>query len=114
MKFIFSRVLIAFIFVTLVGSAAFGKERKVSVAFTADTMVNGTLVKKGDYEIKFDDQTGELSVRKNGKEVAKATARTEKREKKADRSGIRISTEGSERRLIGVTFGGSDQEAVIA
>jgi len=39
-----------------------GKVEKKTVTFTEDIMVNGTLVKKGDYEIKFDDSTGELSV----------------------------------------------------
>ena len=34
-------------------------------------MVNGTLVKAGDYEVKFDQSTGELSVIKNGKVKAK-------------------------------------------
>src|SRR5882672_2238567 len=113
MKFILNRVLIALVFVALAAPVAFGKERKVTITFATDTMVSGTLVKKGAYDLKFDDQTNQLSVLKNGKEVAKASGRMEKRDRKADRSGIRTELSGSDRRLIGVSFAGSDQEVVL-
>lgn len=113
MKFSLNRILIAFIFVTLVGSAAFAKGGRATVSFPLDTQVNGTTIKKGTYDLKFDETTNELSVLKNGKEVAKASGRMEKRERKADQTSFRTVIEGSARRLVGVTFGGSDQEVVI-
>ena len=35
-----------------------GKVEKKTVMFPDDVMVNGTLVKAGDYEVKFDEGTG--------------------------------------------------------
>ncbi len=49
-----------------------GKVEKKTITFPDDIMVNGTLVKAGDYEVKFDEGTGELSIIKNGE--VKATS----------------------------------------
>jgi hypothetical protein len=97
----------------LTSVAAFAKVQKHSVIFDTDTKVGGTVVKKGTYDLKFDDQSGELSIIKNGKTVAKAMAKTEAREKKASDFQVR-STSGNESQLLGVTFGGSTQDVVIS
>ena len=44
-----------------------GKSEKKMVTFPEDMMVNGTLVKAGDYEVKFDEATGTLSILRNGR-----------------------------------------------
>ena len=75
--------------------------------------VNGTVVKKGTYDVKFDDESGQLSIEKNGKVVAQAMAKLEQREKKANDFQLRSTTNGDETNLIGVTFGGSDKNVVI-
>src|ERR1700694_31241 len=59
------------------------KVKKETVTFTSDVMVNGTLVKAGDYEVKFDETTGELAILKDGKVKAKTAARLEQRTDKA-------------------------------
>lgn len=90
-----------------------GKVEKKMVTFTEDTMVNGTLVKKGDYEIRFDDSTGELSVMKNGKVKAKTAAHYEARSDKAKSTALRTIGSGSNVELKGITFGGSDQDVIV-
>jgi hypothetical protein len=75
-----------------------GKVEKKTVTFTEDIMVNGTLVKKGDYEIKFDDSTGELSVIKNGKVKAKTSAHYEARSDKAKTTALRTIGAAQQRR----------------
>jgi len=90
-----------------------GKVEKKTVTFTDDTMVNGTLVKKGEYEIKFDDSTSELSVVKNGKVVAKTAAHYEARNDKAKSTALRTVEAGGNVELKGITFGGSDQNVVV-
>jgi hypothetical protein len=90
-----------------------GKVEKKTVTFTEDIMVNGTLVKKGDYEIKFDDSTGELSVIKNGKVKAKTSAHYEARSDKAKITALRTVGAGSNVELKGITFGGSDQDVIV-
>jgi|SRR4029453_1322643 hypothetical protein len=90
-----------------------GKVEKKMVTLTEDIMVNGTLVKKGDYEIKFDDSTGELSVIKNGKVKAKTVAHYEARSDKAKSTALRTVDAGGNVELKGITFGGSDQDVIV-
>jgi hypothetical protein len=92
---------------------AFAKVHKEKVTFDSDIKVNGTVVKKGTYDVKFDDESGQLSITKNGKVVAQAMAKLEQREKKANDFQLRSTTVGDETNLIGVTFGGSDKNVVI-
>ena len=67
----------------------------------------------GTYDVKFDDQSGQLSIAKNGKVIAQAMARFEQRAKKANDFQLRSVTSGDETQLTGVTFGGSDKDIVI-
>lgn len=55
---------------------AAGKSRKVT--FLTDVMLNGTVIKKGTYQVTFDEKTGELSILDKKTVVAKANARMEK------------------------------------
>jgi hypothetical protein len=98
----------------LTGVVAFAKVHKQKVTFENDMKVNGTLVKKGTYELKFDDESGQLSISKNGKQVAQTMARVESREKKANDFQLRSTVSGDEMHLTGVTFGGSDKNIVIS
>lgn len=113
MKFVVNRVMVAFLLVTLAGAAAFAKSNMGTVSFSSNIKVNGTLVKKGNYDVRFDEKTGQLSIEKNGKVVAKTAARLEKRSRKA--AGIEVQTilEGMDQRLVGIAFGGSDQNVLV-
>jgi hypothetical protein len=59
-----------FVVCALVGTVAMAKTRSHTVEFDQDTMVNGTLVKKGEYQAKFDEQANELTILKNGHDIA--------------------------------------------
>ena len=113
MKSIVNRMLVVMLVGALTSVAAFAKVHKQRVNFDNDIKVNGTVVKKGSYDLKFDDETGQLSIVKNGKIVAQAMARTEDRQKKAGDFQLRSEVNGGETQLIGVTFGGSDKNVVI-
>ena len=113
MKSIVNRMLVVLAIGALTSVVAFAKVQKHRVTFESDIKVNGTLVKKGTYDVKLDDETGQLTIEKNGKTVAQATTRLENREKKAGDFQLRSSVNGGETQLTGVTFGGSDKDAVI-
>ena len=113
MKSIVNRIAVVLVVGALTSMVAFAKVQKHKVTFETDIKVNGTLVKKGTYDVKFDDQTGQLSIVKNGKTVAEATARVEARSKKASDFQLRSTMNGDEAQLIGVTFGGSDKDLLI-
>ena len=113
MKSIVKRILVVIMVGALTSVIALAKVHKEKVTFENDIKVNGTLVKKGTYDVKFDDTSGQLSIVKNGKTVAQAMARLESREKKANDFQLRSTTTGEETELIGVTFGGSDKNVVL-
>jgi len=108
-----SKIMAVLMVGALTGVVAFAKVHKQRVTFENDIKVNGTLVKKGNYELKFDDETGQLTIAKNGKTVVQAMAKVESREKKANDFQLRSTVNGDETQLTGVTFGGSDKDIVI-
>ena len=75
MKLMVSRMVAILMVGALTGVVAFAKVHKQKVTFDNDIKVNGTLVKKGTYDVKFNDESGQLSIEKNGKTVAQAMAR---------------------------------------
>jgi len=113
MKSIVSKMVAVVMVGALTSVVALAKVHKQKTTFESDIKVNGTLVKKGTYDVKFDDETGQLTIAKNGKTVAQATAKLEQREKKANDFQLRSTVNGDEQQLTGVTFGGSDKDVVI-
>jgi hypothetical protein len=113
MKSMVSKMMAVLMVGALTSVVALAKVHKQKVTFESDIKVNGTLVKKGTYDVKFDDETGQLAIVKNGKTVAQAMAKLEPREKKANDFQLRSTANGDELQLTGVTFGGSDKDVVI-
>jgi len=113
MKSIVNRIVVVIMVGALASVAAFAKTHKHRVTFENDIKVNGTLVKKGNYDVKFDDATGQLSIIKNGKTVAQTMAKLEARAKKANGFQLRSIGNGDEAELVGLTFGGSDKDVVV-
>jgi hypothetical protein len=114
MKSILNRVVVVLMVGALTSVVALAKVQKHKVTFEKDLKVNNTVIKKGTYDVKFDDQTGQFSVVKGNKVVVQTTARLEPRSKKASDFFIRSSGDGSDAQLVGVTFGGSDKDIVIS
>ena len=114
MKSIVNRVIVVLMVGALTSVVALAKVHKHTVTFENDTKVNGTVVEKGTYDLKFDDATGQLSIVKNGKTIAQAMTKLEPRSKKAADFQIRSTGAGSDAQLLGVTFGGWDKDVVIS
>jgi hypothetical protein len=113
MKSIVNRIIVALLLVTLTGVAAFAKSKRTTVKFAVDTRVSETLVKNGTYEVVFNDETGELSILKGQKVVAKTTARLEMRDAKGRTTEIHTIRDGDATVFIGIAFGASDQKVVL-
>lgn len=113
MKSIVNRIVVVVMVGALTSIAAFAKTHKERVTFENDIKVNGTVVEKGSYDLKFDDETGQLSISKNGKVVAQTMTKLEARTKKAKGFQLRSVGSGDDTQLVGVTFGGSDKDVMI-
>ena len=90
-----------------------GKVEKKTITFPEDVMVNGTLVKAGDYEVAFDESTNELSIIKNGEVKVKTAAHIEARSDKAKSTALRTIEKGGTTELLGVTFGGATRDVMV-
>ena len=77
MKQTLQRAVLALVLTVLVSGAAYADVTSKNVRFDDDLTVGGTLIKKGTYKVSFDDKTNELTISRNGKVVAKTTARLE-------------------------------------
>jgi hypothetical protein len=74
MKKRFQTMALALIVFALLSPAAFADVKTKTVTFQTDVKVGETLVKKGTYNARFDDQSKELTILKDKKVVAKTTA----------------------------------------
>lgn len=114
MKSLITRIAIALVITSLMGATALAaKSRRQALKLESNLKVNGTLVKKGDYELQVEEEKNELSILKNGKVVARANFTNEQRSDKANKTEIRSVGYGDERSLKSVTFGGSKTAYVI-
>ena len=114
MKSILNRIAVVLLVGALSSVVALAKVHKHKVTFISDIKVSNTLVKKGTYDLKFDDESGQLTIVKNGKVVAQSMAKLEQRDKKASDFRLRSGGSGDDTQLLGVQFGGSDKEVVIS
>jgi len=113
MKSILNRIAVVLVVGALSSVVALAKVQKHKVTFASDIKINNTLMKKGTYDLKFDDETGQFTVSKGNKVVAQSMAKLEQRDKKASDFRLRSSGSGDDTQLLGVTFGGSDKEVVL-
>jgi type 1 fimbria pilin len=117
MKGFMKSTMIALALIALVALGAFAagkdKVRKETVTLISDVTVNGTLLKAGTYDIRFDETTGELAILRDGKIKAKVAMRSQERSEKAQITAFRTESKGSIAELIGVTFAGSNQNLLV-
>ena len=113
MKSLISRIAIALLVTSLASVAAFAKTKTETVKFDTNIKVNGTLINKGVYNLKFDDQTNEVAIVKDNKVIARAPATVEKREHKSRMFSFKSVGEGNDTELTGVTFAGADHNVVV-
>ena len=94
-------------------AAGKGKIKTETVTFATNVTVNGTVLKAGVYQLKFNEETSELSILKDGKVKVKTTAHFAPRSDKARNTAVRTLENGNVSELIGFAFGGSNQDLVL-
>ena len=107
------RMIIAFVVCALASVAAWAGVKNEQVTFTQDVMVNGTLVRQGTYRLKFDENTGELTISRGSNVIARATARLERRDREARQTEVVSFREGESRHLRSISFRGEEQRIVL-
>jgi hypothetical protein len=111
---LFGRYLFAGLTIlALTGVIALAKVKQETVTFTSDVTVGSTTVKAGTYDLRFDEQTGDLEIVKGSKVVAKASTHVEKRSEKARTTEIHTTTNGSVDQLTSIAFRGKDENIIV-
>lgn len=114
MKNHLKRALIALMICSVAAATALaGKTKRAHLKFASDVMVDGTLLKAGAYDFKFNEESGELTILQDGEVKAKTAARLESRTEKARQTGVRTLRVGEVNQFMGLIFGGSSQEVVV-
>ena len=96
MKSIVNRMVVVLMVGALTSVVAFAKVHKHTVTFDSDIKVNGTLVKKGTYQVKFDDETGQLLDPPEWQDNRPGNDQIEARAKKANDFVLRSINNGEE------------------
>ena len=78
MKKRFLNVALLLVVSALLSPVALASVKTKTVTFITDVKIGDTLVKKGTYQAKFDDQTKELTILDGKKVIAKTSANLEK------------------------------------
>jgi hypothetical protein len=94
-----------------VSALASGKGDRISVQETFQ--LNGTTIERGSYDVSFDAEAGELSIKKNGKVIAKSKARAEQSESKSRDTTFTTKTDNGSRVLSSVRFAGDRQTILV-
>ena len=113
MKYFVSRLAVALAILATVATMAVSKTRRDTITLTENVTVNGTLLKKGTYDVSFNDETNELAIIKNGKVVAKTGAKSEQRSNKASQTEVKTFSSNGGIELIGVAFSGTDRNIMV-
>ncbi|HEX8143984.1 MAG TPA: hypothetical protein VF553_15400 [Pyrinomonadaceae bacterium] len=78
MKKIVNRFVVLLVVCSLSSIMALAAGKSKKVTFLTDVTLNGTVIKKGTYQVTFDEKTGELTIADRKNVVAKGNARLEK------------------------------------
>ncbi|MBX7219504.1 MAG: hypothetical protein K1Y36_06130 [Blastocatellia bacterium] len=92
---------------------SFAGEIKKEVTLTKDMTVNGVVLKKGNYKVKFDEKTGDFIMSQGKNEVLRTKAAIQGRQSKTYRTEIHQTAKDGGFELKGFAFEGSDQNVVI-
>lgn len=94
-------------------SLAEAKDRKKSITFVEDVMLNETVIKKGTYEIKFDSTNSKILILKDDEEVASSKVHVETGTRKAMHNSASFKTTDKGQAITGITFAGDKRILVI-
>src|SRR6267378_3726475 len=112
MKYFVRHLSVGLLILMLAGFTAFGKDKTKGawMTFTSDVNVGGSVVKAGEYKVKFNQETNELTVMKGNKVVAKTMAHLQDRADKAHDTTMYLK----DNQLVSIAFSGDRQEVVVS
>ena len=90
------------------------KDLKEHVTIGQQMYVNGTAIKPGRYLVRYDADSSEMKLERNGKVVAQAKATVIVNNDEFDQDAILTTTTSSGTQLTGIRLGGQHEEIRIS
>lgn len=90
-----------------------GKSRSGSFTLNESLIVGETVLEKGQYRLKFDAETNELQVLRDGDVVKSVKARVQENPKKAAYHALETRSNEKGRMLVGVKFEGDRRSFLV-
>ncbi|MBK7995924.1 MAG: hypothetical protein IPK14_21875 [Blastocatellia bacterium] len=112
MKKAFNLVMVLVASVVFFNGLAYAEGKGKKVDISKDVVVNGTEVKKGKYEVTFDEEKQEISIWKGNKLVARSNARKGLLKNKAVVNQLMTSKQNQNDMLKGIILAG-EQETIL-
>jgi len=112
MKKVFNLVMVLVASVVFFNGLAYAEGKGKKVDISKDVVVNGTEVKKGKYEVTFDEEKQEMSLWKGDKLVARSNARKGLLKNKAAVNQLMTSKQNQNDMLKGIILAG-EQETIL-
>lgn len=112
-KLIISLMAVSIMGLVSLGGFAQGKSLKERVSFRDTMWVNSTSVEPGNYLVKYDAKTGELSILDGKKVLATAKATVKTSDKSFTSDALLTTTTPMGTKLTGIRLRGMREEIVI-
>lgn len=106
-----SLMLVGLVMAGLVTAEA--KDRSKTITFLNDVTVNGTLVSKGTYDMKFDSESNELTILRNGRQVASTKVEVKLTDRKNPHNSAGFVERDNARVLTSITFEGDKRILLV-
>ncbi|MFY9225458.1 MAG: hypothetical protein WAQ98_22470 [Blastocatellia bacterium] len=114
MKKAFNLVMVLVASVVFFNGLAYAEGKGKKVDISKDVVVNGTEVKKGKYEVTFDEEKQEISIWKGNKLVAKSNARKGLLKNKAAVNQLMTTKQNQNDMLKGIILAGEQETILIS
>ncbi|MEP7274264.1 MAG: hypothetical protein ABI882_22405 [Acidobacteriota bacterium] len=89
------------------------KEFKERFKFNRDILVGTTLVKKGEYLVRFNPNTNQMSIHDGPRVVAQVAATVKMSDRKFDQGALMTIDSAEGLRLSGLRIGGEREELIF-
>ena len=89
------------------------RDRSKTITFLNDVTVNGTVVAKGTYDVRFDSETNEVSILRNGRLVATTKVEVKLTDRKNPHNTAGFIERDNARVLTSITFEGDKRVLLV-
>lgn len=107
-------ITMALLVCAIAGAVVLAKNKVHTITFDQDTQVNGTVVKKGEYQARFNEETNELTILRDNRAIATTTVKEESLNQKAPGTSYDLKTTDNGAILTKITFGGDRYSLMIS